>query len=127
MNKTNEVNITTVKIKREDWLKEMPKLIKDLKINYGFYYCTNMYARTQKRIQDLVKEKHLKNRHKIILYTNYEDWYLVVYSKKNPTIYWCSDYKGDKWRNIRYFEKKFSLAYEEAVRCLEERELKSFQ
>lgn len=122
-----EIKIKTIRISREKWLKEMPQLIKNLKINYGFYFPTYTYGRTQKRIVDLVKEKQVKNRHKIILYTNYEDWYLVVYSKKNTTIYWCPDYKGDRWNNIRYFEKKFSLAYEEAVRCLEEKGLKSFQ
>ena len=126
MEKQSEPIVTTIRIKRKDWLKEMPNLIKMLKINYGFYF-SGEYARTQRRIQDLVKEKYSKNRHKIILYTNYEDWYLVVYTKKNTKIYWCPDYKGDSWRNIRYFEKKFRLAYEEAVRCLQERELRSFQ
>ena len=83
-----------VKINRQDWLTDMPKLIKNLKLNYNFYYSCS-YAVCKKRIQELVEDKEHKNRHKIVLYTNHEDWYLVVYSKKNPVIYWCPDYKGD--------------------------------
>ena len=74
-----EVKVKIIKINRKDWLKDMPELIKNLKINYGFYFPTYTYGRTQKRIVDLVKEKQAKNRHKIILYTNYEDWYFHIF------------------------------------------------
>ena len=115
----------TIKMNRQAWLKEIPELIKTLKLKYNFYY-SGQYARTQKRIQQLVEEKHAKNKHKIILYTNYKDWYLVVYTKNNPTIYWCPDYEGDNWRCIRYFEKKFRKAYETAEKLIQEKEESSW-
>lgn len=111
-------------ISRKDWLKDMPELIKKLKLNYNFYYSNwrnGLYYTISKPITEVVVRNTKKCAHQIVLYRNKDtnDFYLVVFSKKNPTIYQCLEYPAGynmpAYQSVKRFMNKFKLAYEGAV------------
>ena len=59
--------------------------------------------------------------HQIVLYRDKDtnNFYLVVFSKKNPTIYQCFEYEAgynmSAYQSVKRFMNKFKLAYEGAV------------
>ena len=101
-----------ITLNKEEWLSEIPKLIYDLKLNYNFYF-SGFYVRIKKDILDIVKNP--KNKHKISIYTKDNRFWLVVYKKGVPDIYYTAEYKKDTNTNrISYFMKKFRKSYEKA-------------
>lgn len=106
-----------LKLNKEEWLNDMPKLIYKLKKEYGFYY-SGFRCRIAKDILEVIKNK--KHKHKIVLYQRGQRFFIVVYRKNDTVIYFTNEYVDDKnWNRIRYFEKKFSRAYSKAERELE--------
>lgn len=102
---------------KEQWLKDIPELIYKLKKNYGFYY-SGFPIKITKDILDIIKNS--KNKHKIVLYRSGQRFFLVLYTKNSPSIYFTNEYRNDdNWNRIRYFEKKFSRAYKRAEKELE--------
>lgn len=99
------------KLTREKWLKEMPELIYKLKKDYNFYY-NRHYNFITKDIIELTNKSKLT--HRIVLYTKDQRFFLVVYSKKGPSIYYTDDYVTSKWPVIRYFIRKFVKFYDKA-------------
>lgn len=117
-----EVKMTPVS--KEVWLKEMPELIYKLKKEYGFYYSGFICKITKDILEVINKSKH---KHKIVLYRRNQRFFLVVYRKAGPVIYFTNEYVDDQnWNRIRYFEKKFSRAYKRAERELEDELFKSY-
>ena len=99
-------------LNKEDWLNEMPKLIYNLKLNYNFYF-SGFYTKIKKDILEIIKNP--KNKHKISIYNKDNRFWLVVYRKGSPDIYYTAEYKKDTSSSrISYFMKKFRKSYEEA-------------
>lgn len=117
--------VTIKNLTRKEWLKEMPELISNLKKNYNFEYISR-YKNIRNSIQDVVKRDFKKYAHKIVLYkkdNTDNTFYLTVFSKKNPTVYQCDEYKNEGWKTwvaIKRFCNKFDLAYEGAVKYEED-------
>ena len=106
-------------LNKEDWLNEMPKLIYDLKLNYNFYF-SGFYTRIKKDILEIINNP--KNKHKISIYNKDNRFWLVVYKKGPPDIYYTAEYKKDtNSSRISYFMKKFRKSYEEAEKEYESR------
>ena len=104
---------------KEEWLKEMPELIYRLKLNYNFYF-SGYYSNIKRDILDIVKNP--KNKHKIAIYAKDNRFWLVVYRKGSPDIYYVSEYKKDaKKSRISYFMRKFRKSYKKAEAEYEER------
>lgn len=104
---------------KEEWLKEMPELIYRLKLNYNFYF-SGYYSNIKRDILDIVKNP--KNKHKIAVYAKDNRFWLVVYRKGSPDIYYVSEYKKDvKTSRISYFMRKFRKSYKKAEAEYEER------
>ena len=99
-------------LNKEDWLNEMPKLIYNLKLNYNFYF-SGFYTRIKKDILEIVKNP--KHKHKIAVYTKDNRFWLVVYRKGSPDIYYTAEYKKDtNTSRINYFMRKFRKSYKKA-------------
>ena len=99
-------------LNKEEWLSEMPELIYNLKLNYNFYF-SGFYTKIKKDILEIIKNP--KHKHKIAVYTKDNRFWLVVYKKESPDIYYTAEYKKDTNTNrISYFMKKFNKSYEKA-------------
>ena len=109
-------------LSKEQWLSEMPKLIYNLKLNYNFYF-SGFYTRIKKDILEIIKNP--KNKHKISIYNKDNRFWLVVYKKGSPDIYYTDEYKKDANNSrISYFMKKFRKSYEQAEDEYEENIIK---
>ena len=99
-------------LNKEEWLSEMPELIYNLKLNYNFYF-SGFYTKIKKDILEIIKNQ--KNKHKISIYNKDNRFWLVVYRKGSPDIYYTAEYKKDtNSSRISYFMKKFRKSYEKA-------------
>jgi hypothetical protein len=104
-------------LNKDEWLNDIPKIIYTLKKNYGFYY-SGMRVKTTKDILEVINPK--KHRHKIVLYQRGQRYFLVIYKKSGPDIYFTNEYvKDEKWNRMKYFQDKFYRAYKKAERDLE--------
>ena len=111
-----------ITLSKEEWLNDIPKLIYDLKLNYNFYF-SGFYTRIKKDILEIVKNP--KNKHKISIYNKDNRFWLVVYKKGVPDIYYTAEYKKDTNNSrISYFMKKFRKSYEKAESEYEENIIK---
>lgn len=116
--------VTIKKVTRQEWLSEMPKLISNLKKNYNFEYNNepSYYKIVKIPIEEKIKKDAKQYAHKIVLYKSAgveNIFYLVVFSKKNPTVYQCDEYRNEGWNTwlaIKRFAQKFDLAYKGAVK-----------
>lgn len=111
---------------KEEWLTEIPELIYKLRKEYGFYY-SGWSCNIRRSIFEVIKDKkNLKNRHRIVLYQNNQNFYLVIYRKNDTVIYETGEYHYDtKWNRISYFTKKFKKYYDKATEELENDMFKS--
>ena len=101
-----------ITLNKEQWLKEMPELIYNLKFKYNFYF-SGFYTHITKDILEIIKNP--KNKHKISIYNKDNRFFLVVYSSRGADIYYTSEYRNDKNTNrIRYFMQKFNKSYKKA-------------
>ena len=99
-------------LNKEEWLSEMPELIHNLKLNYNFYF-RGFYTKIKKDILEIVKNP--KHKHKIAVYTKDNRFWLVVYRKGSPDIYYTAEYKKDTTSSrISYFMRKFRKSYKKA-------------
>ena len=99
-------------LNKEEWLSEMPELIHNLKLNYNFYF-SGFYTNINKDILEIIKNP--KNKHKIAVYNKDNRFWLVVYRKGSPDIYYTAEYKKDTDTNrINYFMRKFRKSYKKA-------------
>ena len=99
-------------LNKEEWLNEMPELIYNLKLNYNFYF-SGFYTNIKKDILEIVKNQ--KQKHKIAIYNKDNRFWLVVYRKGSPDIYYTAEYKKDTDKSrISYFIRKFRKSYEKA-------------
>ena len=111
-----------ITLNKEQWLSEMPELIHNLKLNYNFYF-SGFYTRIKKDILEIIKNP--KNKHKISIYNKDNRFWLVVYKKESPDIYYTAEYKKDTNNSrISYFMKKFRKSYEKAESEYEENIIK---
>ena len=111
-------------LNKEDWLNEIPKLIYDLKLNYNFYF-SGFYTKIKKDILEIIKNP--KNKHKISIYNKDNRFWLVVYRKGSPDIYYTAEYKKDTSSSrISYFMEKFRKSYKEAEAEYESRLYSSY-
>ena len=109
-------------LNKDEWLNDIPKLIYNLKLNYNFYF-SGFYTKIKKDILDIVKNP--KNKHKISIYNKDNRFWLVVYKKGSPEIYYTAEYKKDtNSSRISYFMKKFRKRYEEAEKEYEKNIIK---
>jgi hypothetical protein len=107
-------------LNKEQWLNEMPELIYKLKVDYNFYF-SGYYATIRKDILEIIKNP--KNKHKIAVYNKDNRFWLVVYRKGSPDIYYTAEYKNDtKQSRISYFMRKFRKSYKKAEAEYEYRE-----
>lgn len=103
---------------KDKWFSDIPKLIYNLKRNYGFYY-SGQHTSITRHITDVLDPK--KHNHKIVLYENNKIFYLVVYRKAGPIVYYTDGFREDSnWRGIYAFKNLFKQEYDRA-----ERELKN--
>ena len=101
-----------ITLNKDEWLNEMPKLIYNLKLNYNFYF-NGFYTKIKRYLLDIIKNP--KHKHKISIYNKDNRFWLVVYKKGSPDIYYTAEYKKDtNSSRISYFMKKFRKSYEEA-------------
>lgn len=108
-----------IKLTKDEWLKEMPETIYSLKLKYNFYF-SGFYSYITKDILEIIKNP--KHKHKIAVYNRANRFFLVVYRKGTPDIYYCNDYKDDTKQNrISYFMRKFREAYRKAEAEYEQR------
>ena len=109
-------------LSKEEWLNNMPKLIHNLKLNYNFYF-SGFYTRIKKDILEIIKNP--KNKHKISIYNKDNRFWLVVYKKGSPDIYYTAEYKQDTSSSrINYFMRKFRKSYKNAEAEYEENLIK---
>lgn len=109
-------------LNKDEWLTEIPHLIYNLKVNYNFYF-SGYYSTISKDILEIVKNP--KHKHKIAVYKSSKDnrFFLVVYRKGSPDIYYTPEYKNDtKQSRISYFMRKFRKSYKKAEAEYESRE-----
>ena len=110
-------------LNKDAWLHQMPELIYNLKLKYNFYF-SGYYAHITKDILDIVKNP--KHRHKIAVYNKANRFFLVVYRKGSPDIYYCNEYRDDTKQNrISYFMRKFRKSYQKAEALYEQEVLTS--
>ena len=101
-----------ITLSKEEWLNDIPKLIYNLKLNYNFYF-SGFYTKIKKDILEIVKNP--KNKHKISIYNKDNRFWLVVYKKGVPDIYYTGEYKKDTSSSrINYFMRKFRKSYKNA-------------
>ena len=101
-----------INLNKDQWLNDMPKLIYNLRLNYGFWFGC-FYSNIKKDILEVVANP--KNKHKICVYNKNKRFFLVIYKKNGPDIFYCSEYRNDTSSSrIRYFMRKFCRAYEKA-------------
>ena len=99
-------------LNKEERLSEMPELIYNLKLNYNFYF-SGFYTNIKKDILEIVKNQ--KHNHKIAIYNKDNRFWLVVYRKGSPDIYYTAEYKKDTNNSrISYFMRKFKKSYKKA-------------
>ena len=99
-------------LNKEEWLSEMPELIHNLKLNYNFYF-SGFYTKIKRDILEIIKNP--KHKHKIAVYTKDNRFWLVVYRKGSPDIYYTAEYKKDTNKSrISYFIRKFRKSYKKA-------------
>ena len=99
-------------LNKEEWLSEIPELIYNLKLNYNFYF-SGFYTNIKKDILEIIKNP--KHKHKIAIYNKDNRFFLVVYRKGSPDIYYTSEYKKDTNNSrISYFMRKFRKSYKKA-------------
>lgn len=99
-------------LNKEERLSEMPELIYNLKLNYNFYF-SGFYTNIKKDILEIVKNQ--KHNHKIAIYNKDNRFWLVVYRKGSPDIYYTAEYKKDTDNSrISYFMRKFKKSYKKA-------------
>ena len=111
--RSNE-KIIMKELNKEEWLSEIPELIYKLKSNYNFYF-SGYYANINRDILDIVNRNKDKHKHKISVYKRNNRFFVVVYRKYSPDIYYTNEYKEDKNDNrIRYFMTKFKRVYKKA-------------
>ena len=111
-----------ITLSKEEWLNEIPKMIYNLKLNYNFYF-SGFYTRIKKDILEIIKNP--KNKHKISIYNKDNRFWLVVYKKESPDIYYTAAYKQDTNNSrISYFMKKFRKSYDKAESEYEENIIK---
>ena len=111
-----------ITLSKEEWLNEIPELIHNLKLNYNFYF-SGFYTKIKKDILEIIKNP--KNKHKISIYNKDNRFWLVVYRKGSPDIYYTAEYKKDTNNSrISYFMKKFRKSYEKAESEYEENIIK---
>ena len=109
-------------LNKDEWLSEMPELIHNLKLNYNFYF-SGFYTKIKKDILEIIKNP--KNKHKISIYNKDNRFWLVVYKKESPDIYYTAEYKKDTSNSrIGYFMKKFRKSYKQAESEYEENIIK---
>lgn len=122
MRQEEDIEIRFIKQTRHEWLKDLPKFIKEMVKVYGFYYADTVYPiRIHRSIEQLVLEKHQKNKHRFICYfredINY--YYLVMYCKKHIKIFCCNEYnnagESANYAAMKRFMTKFSRAYQAGV------------
>ena len=99
-------------LSKEEWLNDIPKLIYNLKLNYNFYF-NGFYTKIKRDILEIIKNP--KHKHKIAVYNKDNRFFLVVYRKGSPDIYYTAEYKKDTSNSrINYFMRKFKKSYEQA-------------
>ena len=109
-------------LNKDEWLNEMSELIYNLKLNYNFYF-SGFYTKIKKDILEVVNNQ--KHNHKISIYNKDNRFWLVVYKKGSPDIYYTAEYKKDTNNNrIRYFIRKFRKSYKKAEEEYEENIIK---
>lgn len=109
--------IRWITISRKEWLKELPKLVKTLSYNYGFYY--NEHYNHILDIDDILAKndkKKVKGRINVYVADTKLDkepvWYMVIYTKHYIKVYKCLEYtRTESYANIKRFIKKFTDAY----------------
>lgn len=107
-------------IKKEDWLNKIPDLIYLLKVKYNFYF-SGYYVNINKDILEVTLSA--KHKHKIIIYNRDNRFFLVIYKKSGPDIYYINEYRNDtKPNRISYFMNKFRRAYKKAEVEYEQKE-----
>lgn len=107
-------------IKKEDWLNKIPDLIYLLKVKYNFYF-SGYYVNINKDILEVTLSA--KHKHKIIIYNRDNRFFLVIYKKSGPDIYYINEYRNDTKQNrISYFMRKFRRAYKKAEVEYEQKE-----
>lgn len=112
-------------VKKEAWLGEIPNLIYLLKFKYNFYY-SGYYVKINKDILSITAAA--KHKHKIVLYNRDNRFFLVIYKKFGPDIYYINEYRNDTKQNrISYFTRKFRRAYQKAEADYEQEESKQMQ
>lgn len=99
------------RLSKEEWLKDIPELIYKLKLNYNFYF-SGLYSTINRDILDIIKNP--KHKHKIAIYNKDKRFFLVIYKKSSPDIYYCNEYKESKQSTINYFMRKFRKSYQKA-------------
>ena len=101
-----------IKLSKDEWLSEIPKLIYNLKLNYNFYF-NGFYTKIKRDILEIIKNP--KHKHKIAVYNKDNRFFLVVYRKGSPDIYYTAEYKKDTSNSrINYFMRKFKKSYKQA-------------
>ena len=112
-------------LNKEEWLSEMPELIHNLKLNYNFYF-SGFYTKIKKDILKIIK--NAKNKQKMSIYNKDDRFWLVVYKKGSPDIYYTAEYKKDtSGSRISYFMRKFRKSYEKAEVEYESREESNYR
>lgn len=109
----DELKLIWRKFGRQEWLEEVPGIIKYLVDKYHFFYNAGTIIKI-KDIKDVVNRRYEKNKHKIILYYNPDlsTCYLVTYCSNHVSINYCNEYDFSRWYTVKYFLEKFSKAGE---------------
>lgn len=111
-----------IALNKDQWLSQMPELIYNLKSKYNFYF-SGWYATINKDILEIIKNP--KHKHKIAVYCKDKRFFLVVYRKGSPDIYYTAEYKNDTKQNrISYFMRKFRKSYNKAEAVYEQEQLR---
>ena len=99
---TRQIRLIKAYNDRDEWKKDIPDLVYNLKYGYNFYY--NKMCVFTADIEKTLANTSYKHKHKIILYFNREDdiYYLTIFKKYTIDIYSLGWYSNSPNYLTRY-------------------------
>jgi len=111
------VNIKYYKLSKKDFLSEVPLIVYKLRYDYKFYFIER-YIPINKPLYDVIERKYDRNIHKIIAYKMSNLIWVVVYTNKFVSVYYC-----EESYNYTNLMKKLKCWYNKANEDLESKEM----
>lgn len=98
---------------KEEWLKDIPELIKLLSNEYNFYWSKLYHHIASQDIKTFLEKKKDNYNHKMCVYVVKDSvYFFVVFCKNKIDVYYLKDNYLDTEGKVYYFMKKWKAYYE---------------